>query len=136
MKDAAWDAASAVVTRASVVGMAGQSGRVSATSATVVGILVVGAGDDATEYVGTFREYSGQFLSVDVDLTDESQTRTANVIASRPRASIRHAPSRVEPAVDFDHGEPGGLAYVGPRSRGAPLVWRRSVAPDCAVGSS
>ena len=109
LTDAAGDAASVVVTRASVVGMAGQSGRISAASATVVGavgrafdpllerhigskaILVVGAGDDATEYVGIFREYSGQFLSiVDVDLTDESQTRTADVIASRPRASIRH----------------------------------------------
>jgi hypothetical protein len=110
LKDAAGDAASVVVTRSSVVGGTGQASRVGATSATVVGaigrafdpllerhigskvILVVGAGDDATEYVGIFREYSGQFLSVvDVDLTDGPQTRKADVIASRPRASIRHA---------------------------------------------
>lgn len=109
LKDAAGDAASVVVTRASVAGVAGQSGRVGATSATVVGavgrafdpllehhigsrvILVVGAGEDATEYVGTFREYSGQFLSVvDVDLPDGSHTRKGDVIAARPRASIRH----------------------------------------------
>lgn len=109
LKDAAGDAASAVA-RTSMVGGAGQSSRVGATSATVMGavgrafdpllerhigskvILVVGSGDDATEYVGTFREYSGQFLSVvDVDLTDGSQTRTGDVIAARPRASIRHA---------------------------------------------
>ncbi len=110
LKDAAGDAASVVVKSSGPVGMAGQSGRVSATSATVLGavgraydpllerhigskvILVVGADDDRTEYVGTFREYSGQFLSVvDVDLKDGSQTRTGDVIASRPRAAIRHA---------------------------------------------
>lgn len=109
LKDAAGDAAS-VVARTSMVGGATQSGRVGATSATMMGavgrafdpllerhignrvVLVVGTGDDATEYVGTFREYSGQFLSiVDVDLTNGSQTRKGDVIAARPRALIRHA---------------------------------------------
>lgn len=110
LKDAAGDAASVVVTRSSVVGMAGQSSRVGSTSATVLAavgrafdpllerhigskvILVVGSDGDITEYVGTFREYSTQFLSiVDVDLPDGPQIRKGDIIAARPRASIRHA---------------------------------------------
>jgi hypothetical protein len=109
LKDALADAAAAVVGHAGLQGQAGRAGSTSAAMAGALGraydpllerhighrvvVVVDRSGDRSEEYVGVFREYSLAFLSIaDVEYAPPAEAaRTADLLLSRPRATVRAA---------------------------------------------